>query len=120
MKRLLFLSIINSFILADCTIAQKDKARELWRDSFSLQGESKIQKLKEAIRECRLSEIEVDFYIAYIDSILEDNNQLDLKTLKKLKEEVIKARSINNINSIPITKKMQNSKRLDILSTKID
>ncbi len=46
MKRLLFLSIINSFILADCTIAQKDKARELWRDSFSLQGKVKSKSLR--------------------------------------------------------------------------
>ena len=64
MKKLLIPIFLSSWLLADCSIKQEDKAFEIWQKSIHKQESQKLKLLNQALSICE------DLEVAYVDRLL--------------------------------------------------
>ena len=96
MKRTLLPLLFSSVLFADCTPQNEQMAVKLWKESRTMQySMQKYQKLQKAKELCNLNTIQIDTNLFLIANELSDNN-LDIKTIRKLEKDLSDIRSENN------------------------
>ena len=76
MKKLLIPLFLSSWLLADCSIDQEDRAFEIWQKSVHKHKSQKLKLLNQALRICD------DLEVAYVDRLL-------IKAKKNPNEEIL-------------------------------